>query len=233
MKPLTANLMASRYDFAFDTLQALAPSLPSRVVFDVGPGDGRMRRIESIGFVWRGFDQKAWGDVSRWDLTEPCSTSEDSAGAVLLLDVIEHCLNPGLALKNISAVLQLNGRLILTTPNPRWSGSRVHTLFRGTPGGFTQQDLDENHHVFTPWPHILEKMLRDAGFEIDDYVTLDGKTKLFSAPGTLFFPARFRLNIALMVMEKLDPSSCGMSYGLIAHKVAPIEPNLERGVKTN
>ena len=129
MNPLSANLAVSRYDFAFNALQALMPSLPSRVVFDMGPGDGRMRRIESIGFVWRGFDQKAWGDVSSWDLNEPCSTNEGCAGAVLLLDVIEHCLNPGLALKNIAAVLQSNGRLILTTPNPRWSGSRIHTVF--------------------------------------------------------------------------------------------------------
>jgi hypothetical protein len=154
-------------------------------------------------------------------LDEPCSTNEGSAGAVLLLDVIEHCLNPGLALKNIAAVLQSNGRLILTTPNPRWSGSRIHTVFFGNPSGFTQRDLDENHHVFTPWPHILEKMLHDVGFEIDDYVTLDGKTGLFSSPGTLFLPARYLLNIGLMAIEKLDPSSCGMSYGLIARKVAP------------
>lgn len=221
MRKPTANLTASRYEFAFTSLKSLASSLPSKIIFDVGPGDGRMRYIESAGFSWRGFDQTAWGDVQRWDLTEPCPTPDASVGAVLLLDVIEHLLNPGLALKNIATVLQPGGRLILTTPNPRWSASRVHNLFRGNLSGFTQRDLDDNHHVFTPWPHIVEKMLHDARLVIDDYVTLDGKTRLLSRPGTLFLPARYILNVVLIVMEKLDPCSCGMSYGLIARKLKP------------
>jgi len=214
------NLCLARYEFALDRLRALKAVLPSNIVFDLGPGDARMRKIEDEGFLWHGFDLTAWRDIVRWDLTDPCPNNDVSAGAVLLLDVIEHCANPGLALRNIGAVMMTTGRLIITTPNPRWSGSRFHTFVFGTASGFTQQDLDENHHVFTPWPHILEKMLHDAGFEIDEYVTLDGKARLFSRPGTLFLPARYLLNVGLMAMEWLDPSSCGMSYGLVARKVA-------------
>lgn len=109
MPLLTANLAASRYGFAFDTFRNLLPSLPTRIVFDIGVGDARMRRIESLGFVCRGFDQNPWRDIIRWDLTDPHLNGELTAGAVILLDVIEHCVNSGLALKNIAAVLQPAG----------------------------------------------------------------------------------------------------------------------------
>ena len=219
MSKPTSNLDFSRYDFAFATLQALMPSLPSKVVFDIGAGDAPMKRIESIGLSWHGFDLKSSPEISHWDLNSPCPKTELSAGAAILLDVIEHCVNPGLVLQNVSAVLHPNGRLILTTPNPRWSRSRIHSLFFGYPTCFTQSDLDTNHHVFTPWPHIMEKMLHDAGFEIDDYVTLDGKTRLLDRPISYSYPAKCILRLGLMAIEQLDSSACGMSYGLIARKV--------------
>ena len=139
---------------------------------------------------------------------------------MFLLDVIEHLVNPGLALRHISDAMEQAGVLILTMPNPRWSGSRMHYLFRGTLSGFTQQDLDENHHVFTPWPHVLQKFLRDAGLEIEAYVTLDGVARPFARPGKLFVPARYVLNLLQMGIERFDRSACGMSYALIARKRA-------------
>jgi hypothetical protein len=63
-------------------------------------------------------------------------------------------------------------------------------------------------------------MLQDAGFEVEEYVTIDGKTTPFSRPGNLFLPARYMLNVGLIAIERLDPSSCGMSYGVIARKIA-------------
>ncbi len=220
MNQPTANLRASRYQFAFDALQSLVSSLPSKIVFDIGAGDGRMKTIESIGLRWQGFDlNPSSRDISRWDLTYRCPGGEPAAGAALLLDVIEHCTNPGIALKNIAAALQPNGRLIMTMPNPRWSRSRVDALLTGYPTSFTQGDLDANHHVFTPWPHILAKMLDDAGFEIEDYVTLDGKTRVFDRPVSFSYPVRCLLGLGLMAIERLDSSACGMSYGLIARRV--------------
>lgn len=206
----SANLSSDRYTFAAETLAALGPSLPSKTIFDIGPGDGRMRKIESLGFSWRGFDRSAWRDVTQWDIgTKPCPIDE-KAGAAFLLDVIEHCVNPGYALTAISDALLPGARLILTVPNPRWSASRLHTLIFGCPSGFTKLDLDENHHVFTPWPHILAKFLEDAGFAIDEYVTLDGKSR----------PFRHRLSLARMLIETLDKSSCGMSYAFVCRKLS-------------
>jgi hypothetical protein len=176
-----------------------------------------MRRITNDGFKWLGFDINGREDLTRWDISDPCPVSE-KAGVVFLLDVIEHCVNPGMALKHIGDAMEKRGILVLTAPNPRWSGSRAHYLFRGNLSGFTQRDLDENHHVFTPWPHVLRKFLRDAGLEIETYVTLDGVARPFDRPGKLFLPARYILNLLQMFIERLDRSACGMSYGLIARK---------------
>lgn len=93
-------------------------------------------RVEALGLSWRGFDIKAWQDVQKWDLSDPCPIA-DKAGAILLLDVIEHTVNPGLGLKNTADALDADGYLILTVPNPRWSASRLHTLVFGWPSGFT------------------------------------------------------------------------------------------------
>lgn len=49
-------------------------------------------------------------------------------------------------------------------------------LFRGLASGFAPLDLWQNHHVFPAWPHVLEKLLGDAGFQIEEHVTLDGWT---------------------------------------------------------
>jgi hypothetical protein len=84
-------------------------------------------------------------------------------------------------MKNISAAMAPGGFLILTTPNPGWSTSRISLILKGFLTCFTQSDLDLNHHVFIAWPHILKKLLSDNDFEIVEYVTLDGPTKLVKA----------------------------------------------------
>ena len=104
----------------------------------------------------------------------------------------------------------------MTMPNPRWSRSRIHALIYGNPACFTQSDLDINGHVFTPWPHILMRMLSDTGFDVQDYVTLDGKTGWPGRPISLRYPLRVFHALCNMLIERLDATACGMSYGLVA-----------------
>ncbi len=132
----TANLDSSSYDFAYDSLRALAPGF-LKVVFDIGAGDERMRRVGELGFEWHGFDLKPQKVATPWDLNDPCP-SNLTPGAVMLLDVIEHCLNPGVALRNIAAVLPPGARVVLTVPNPGWSRSRIDVLLSGVPSCFKQ-----------------------------------------------------------------------------------------------
>lgn len=219
MLRLTRNLTLDRYEYAEDAVARLAGRMPSRRLFDVGPGDGRMRRLARKGFEWFGFDREAWDDVRSWDLVEPCPSGPGTAGAVLLLEVVEHLPNPGIGLRHLADSLQEGGFLVLTTPNARWSATRVTMLFRGVAGGFSERDLIENHHVFFPWPHIVERFLNDAGLEVEEYVTLEGWTTPLRRDGTMFYPVRFVLNLLLMVIERLDPTSRGVTMGMIARKV--------------
>ncbi len=216
----SSNLCLNRYDWALDRVSALRDQLPSRIVFDIGPGDGRMRKIEKVGFSWHGFDLKAWQDVSEWNLDKPCPVQDKKAGGAFLLDVIEHCVNPGLALQHIGDAMAIGGRLVLTTPNPSWSGSRAYMLFRGYVSSFNPDDLVDNHHILPIWPHALERMLEYAGFVVDDYVTLDGKTTLFQQPGKLRGLKRYVINAGQMLLERRDTNACGSSYGVVARKVS-------------
>ena len=102
----------------------------------------------------------------------------------------------------------------------------MHALFYGYPSCFTQCDLDLNRHVFTPWPHILQKMLNEAGFEVDAYVTLDGSTRLLDKPTACVHPLKLLLRLLLIVIEHIDSSARGMSYGLIARRTAASAPEV-------
>lgn len=217
-----ANLSLSRYEYALQCVRRLLPTLPSREIFDIGAGGTVMKYpVEQAGCTWRGFDLVPFSEqITAWDLTFPCPVQAASPGGVLLLDVIEHLPNPGLALANIAAILPPGGRLVMTMPNPRWSRSRIHALLHGNPACFTQADLDGNGHVFTPWPHIMLSMLCNAGFEVEDYVTLDGRYGLPDGPLSIRYPVRLAHSLVLMLIERLDPSACGMSYGLVARKPA-------------
>src|SRR6185437_14222236 len=211
----SANLDQSRYMYAANAMRRYGTS--GSVVFDVGAGDGRMQQeANDAGLIWRGFDLDPQEPaIRRWDLSTP-STAEEKAGIVLMLDVIEHMVNPGLVLGNVAHAMKSDAILILTAPNPRWSRSRVHALLHGYPTCFTESDLDNNGHVFTPWPHVMLKLLADAGFAIEEYVTLDGKTVWPWPPSSLNYPLRLAHAAINKAIEWGDPSACGMSFGMLA-----------------
>lgn len=210
----------SRYDWASKWLGQIISSAPSKVIWDIGAGDGRMRRsVESAGGSYYGFDLSPCNpDISSWDLDDSPSGSQPKAGGALLLDVVEHCNNPGIALGHVAEALVPGGFVILTTPNPRWSRSRLYALAKGTPICFTQSDLDLNHHVFAPWPHILRRQLADVGLDVEHYATLDGPASWPAAPFSIDYPLRVLFAASMKLIERFDSSACGMSYGFVARK---------------
>jgi hypothetical protein len=211
---LPQNLAKSRYEWAEVCLRELLSQVNSPVVSDIGAGSGIMKTItESTGGVWQGFDLVPQiPEIHHWDLDYPMPSHFQSPGIIMMLDVLEHLNNPWLSIKNIANTLLPNGFLIITMPNPKWSRSRFYNLAKGSPACFTQSDLDLNHHVFTPWPHIIERLLKDTGFTIENYVTLDGCTALPKAPYNFRYPLRFAFSIMNIMLEKYDPTACGMSY---------------------
>jgi SAM-dependent methyltransferase len=216
--PVT-NLRLSRYEYAEAVIADLADTFSGKVLFDIGCGDGPMKRVVRHDLEWFGFDLFPQNkDVERWDLSEPYNGCRPKADAALMLDVLEHCLNPGAALENVASVLKPGGYLILTTPNPRWSKARLSFATTGVFPCFTDEDLSRNHHVFTPWPHIVEKMLHDVGFEPICYVTLDGWTRPFDRKLSLTYPFRVASALLGSMIEAIDPSACGMSQGFLCRR---------------
>lgn len=215
-----ANLDLNRYQFADSFARELARKRGRSVVFDIGAGACPMRRaVRAAGHDWRGFDlDPRDAEVVRWDLSEP-PPIKAKADAVLLLDVIEHLFNPGLAVKHIGAAMKPGAALVLTAPNPCWSRSRVHLMMRGTLAAFTQHDFDWNHHCFTPWPHVIEGLLEEAGFSIERYVTLDGRTR-WPAKLTPALPFLCVEALGRKLLEARDKRACGFSYALIARRAS-------------
>jgi hypothetical protein len=172
---------------------------------------------ERLGLRWRGLDlEPRSAHVERWDLNEPRALPGPKAAAVFMLDVLEHLANPALALSSVAKILEADGNLLLTMPNPRWSRSRIYALTSGFPACFTQADLDGNGHIFVTWPHIVEKLLQNAGFEVLQYLTLDGTTSWPGILASIRRPQGLIHAAACKAIERYDTTACGMSYGILA-----------------
>lgn len=220
---LSGNLTLNRFEWATTEARKILTIQPGAVYYDIGAGENTL--VQSIGHhksLTRSFDLVPRNDnVEQWDIEQAFPFDYVQADIITFLEIVEHLNNPWLCIKNIAAIAKPGCHLILTTPNPGWSTGRVNLLFKGYLTCFTRSDLELNHHVFTAWPHILEKLLADNGFEIINYVTLDGGTQVFDknmkiATSLLQIPAR----VIKKAIEAKDPSSMGMSYGVIARKIA-------------
>lgn len=210
-----------RYKFALDYLTTAFLAVDKKChVYDVGAGDGRMQMpILSMGCEWSGFDLIPKTEyIKYWNIDDTFDGS-NNADILIMLDVLEHCSNPARALKHVAQVIRKGGRLLLTVPNPRWSKSRLHALLNGYPTCFTQADLNDNGHVFTPWPHIVKNMLQEAGFVLENYITIDGKTSLPTISRFIRAPHTLLSRLFCMYVERKDPSACGFSYAMVARKM--------------
>ena len=218
-----------RYGFAANFVARHGGSLKPPVVFDVGAGKAPMREpVEQAGLRWFGFDLDAsTAGVERWDLSDPCPLAGQKAGLILLMDVIEHLLNPGLALNNLTEVLADGGYLLVTTPNPRWSKSRLHALLTGFPSSFQQSDLDLNRHVFPVWPHVLARVLEERGDVIQEYCLLRGRYGWPPLAPLATYPARFGHALACKLIENFDITAVSLDYAFLAQKQDATKPASE------
>jgi hypothetical protein len=213
-------LADDRYQHAAEVVRQLAPQLEPPVVYDIGAGSLPMKHlVERAGLRYTGFDiAPAAPEVVRWNLNEPCPLPGAQAGLVLLLEVAEHLLNLGLAIHHISDVIAPGGYLLLTTPNPRWSRSRLHALVTGFPSYFTQSDLTLNGHVFPVWPHVMEHILSGAHFVVEDYSLLKAPTAWPPFSLNLRYPLRLGHAILNKLIDLRDPSAAGPAYAVLARR---------------
>lgn len=216
---LNANVILTRGKWAEERLQKLLPTAPSNIVSDIGYGFAWMRDpVESLGGRWQGFDQilKAPGVLS-WDLDGPAPGECPRPGVILLMEVLEHLSNPQIALHNIAEHLLPGGYMVMTSPNPAWSRSRVYALNHGVPYSFTPRHIRE-HHVFTTWPHIVEFMLRSSGFKVLEYVTISGGLSRGASSYPIDRAKTLAIAVLCRLIELADPTSRGYTLGMVARK---------------
>lgn len=210
-----------RYPWAVETLKKIkAENVQS--VFDVGSEHGLLKPdVVAMGLAYQAYDIVKREGVKEWNVEENFPYTE-RPDAVLFLEVVEHLNNPWLGLKNIAAILPAGGYLVLSTPNPAWSDSRISLIRKGVLTMFTKDDLDVNHHVFTPWRHVLLKLLEDNGFEIVACENVGKKTSLMASPfWSLRLPFRLFYRGLKRLLEAVDKEAIGSVYGVVARKKWP------------
>ncbi|ARS38457.1 hypothetical protein CA265_01670 [Sphingobacteriaceae bacterium GW460-11-11-14-LB5] len=213
---INETLSLNRYQWASSFINNLTEVEP--VVFDIGAKDSIITSSITKKIKYQGFDMAPEiTSIKTWNINNELPELSNSADYVLLLEVVEHLTNPWNCLSNLAKVLKPGGKLILTTPNPFWSESRFTLFAEGKMPCFTVADLELNHHVFTPWPHVIERLLTDNGFVIEQWNMLDGKTALFDR-NLIKNPFRIFKRLAKRYLELRSPMACGMSYGLVAKK---------------
>ena len=211
-----SRIYKDRAFFANDMLDNYYATAPNTIISDIGAGFGFMQnKVESLGAEWQPFDYVRKIDKSIiWDLNNSCPKEAKKAGTVLFLEVLEHLANPLLGLQNIANHIELGGILILTTPNPSSSQNTVNLFLKGRLYSFQEKHLIE-HHVFTPWEHIVKFFLENCGFEIVEYGIVDISNQFNRNSNIKGFIKR-RLEVFI---ESRNPKAKGMSYGMVARKI--------------
>ncbi len=212
---MSVEIFKDRETFANAMIDKYFQSLPNDVVSDIGSGWGHMKtKIKESGFKWQPFDYvRKIPEATIWDLNNPVPIDSKNAGGVIFLEVLEHLANPLLALKNIYDHMDKNGVLVLTTPNPQSSKNTLNLFLKGSLYAFQPKHLKE-HHVFTPWEHIVKFYLENLGFEVVEYGIVDTHYKNYKPKNIKEFIKKRMENY----IEKRNEKAQGMSYGLVAIK---------------
>lgn len=191
-------------------------------VYDIGAGNSVLEdQIQKLGGKWYGFDYNPRTENIRKlnieNELDPDAITE-RPDFVLFLEVIEHLLNPGMAVANLAKITPKGSYLFLSTPNPFWSAIRLKFFLQNKFPMFEKSDMDNNHHVFTAWPHVVEKLLIDNGFEVIERMTMASRAKFPQPEFNISYPARIMVRLLRRIMEFQSPISKGMSYGILAIK---------------
>ena len=173
MKKIIHLKKFDRYDFAKYALEKTLVGAKKEIVFDVGALDARLKNsLSNFNIEYKAFDLYPSKGVYQWNLEEKLDAKFGKADIVILLDVLEHLFNPEICLNNIKNILKSSGYLILSVPNPNYSIGRIKFLFTSKLHKFKKKDLNDNHHVFVTFAHIVEKLLDDLGFEVIQFAII-------------------------------------------------------------
>jgi SAM-dependent methyltransferase len=148
-------------------LAAARPFLTGRV-FDFGCGGGRLAAFcapdHYLGYDQDGNVLEAARHAFPRHRFEPAVPENGSFDTVVLLAVIEHVEDPAALLSSLAGLLAPAGRLVLTTPHPRWE--IVHEV--GAALGIFSSDAAEEHHSLLN-RDALQALAAASGLRLVEY----------------------------------------------------------------
>lgn len=167
---------------------------PPNLLVEGGIGAaGNLQSWQSLGYSVHGLDcldesiafakQRGIDNVSVHDLHEPWPVRENSAGAVVLLDVLEHLADPVIALQHAARSLASGGKIFFTVPAYPW-------LF---------SDWDRRLGHFRRYTQtMMREQVQQAGLKLETLRHWNA----FSLPAA----------IVLRILRRLRPSSRGTEF---------------------
>lgn len=182
-------------------------------ILDLGCGDGAHLKVLREGYPEKtvhGIDvshqavERARKDgisAEVGDITQPLPFADKSFEAVLLLDVLEHFLEPE---KILCEAARVAGKAVyISVPNFVSLPARVQVLRGNVP----ENNSRSKGHIYWFTHAVLEKMLDDAGLRIQGEYThtfWEGRPFLgtLSGMGLKMFPALFGLSFVVRAVHK-------------------------------
>jgi SAM-dependent methyltransferase len=147
---------------------------PNSELLDVGANFGHF--LKSVEGSYTGFGLELSEYAAKWamqnfgirvevgSVDDLLSIFPNKFPAVTCWDVLEHLVDPYLALNSIASVLEDNGLLFISTPN---SGSLTSRCL-----GAHWYYIDLEQHTILYSKENLQRILKDCGFELLEYRTL-------------------------------------------------------------
>ena len=155
--------------------------LRDKVCLDYGCGPALRygKSIQEKGVDYNGYDisrsavEQATAaniKVALMDSEGRTPMSDESADVAICLEVLEHLMEPGIALAEIYRCLKKGGNLLVSVPNAARIGNRVEFLLTGfyPPGGGPNTSRKapwRDAHIRFYSPAILKRLAQSVGFE--------------------------------------------------------------------
>jgi len=185
-----------------------APSL----ILDAGAAEGALAyRLSSINHTVVCLDidisrlRKAPKPAVCAAIQHPLPFKDDIFSAAILVELLEHCLNPFAVLQEIQRVLRPGGLVLVTVPNVLSLASRLRFLLTGWFNLYSPKRLNappQHRHIFPLPAPVLLFLLEKAGFTILDVCT-DRLQRTSLALLPLLLPATAATKLPLLLGRTL------------------------------
>lgn len=139
----------------------LAEVPPGSRILDIGCRDGYLKKFLKGDYRYFGIDiapEFEAPDITVQNICEGTDFDDGFFDVVFCIEVLEHVTNPHSVLLEIHRILNSEGRLILSVPNPYHFKEIVWNLFRVP---------DRQGHLFSWTRQTMERFAQVTGFRLE------------------------------------------------------------------